>query len=49
MDTGLIIPGFRPLKQEDAQREVDSLQTCELRPRPKRTTEQSAKKSPAEC
>ena len=49
MDIWLIIHSFRPLKQGDALREVDSLKTSEQRPRPKRTTERDAKKSPAVC
>ena len=49
MDTGLIIPGFRPLTQEDASSEVHSLMDCEQRLRPKRSSERGAKKSPEGC
>ena len=49
MDTGLIIPGFRPLTQEDAGREQHSLMNCEQRLRPKRSCKRPAKKSPEGC
>ena len=49
MDTGLIIPGFRPLTQEDASRELPSSLNCEQRLRPKRSSDRGAKKSPEGC